>query len=98
MGCARWRAGQLEAELARGSWALVSADVGTIRSTLLGRAARPTAERGDPLEPLDGLQAWEDLIRAVGRGDGQALRRGTPSDGQLAEWRRLRLLPPTLPP
>ena len=97
MGCARWRAGQLEAELARGSWALVSADVGTIRSTLLGRAASATADR-DPLEPLDGLQAWEDLIRAVGRGDGQALRRGTPGDGQLAEWRRLRLLPPTLRP
>ena len=92
MGCARWRAGQLEAELARGSWALVSADVGTISS-----AARPTADR-DSLEPLDGLQAWEDLIRAIGRGDGQALRRGTPSDGQLAEWRRLRLLPPTLRP
>ena len=97
MGCARWRAGQLEAELARGSWALVSADAGTISSTLLGCAARLTADR-DPLEPLDGLQAWEDLIRAVGRGDGQALRRGTPSDGQLAEWRRLRLLPPTLRP
>ena len=97
MGCARWRAGQLEAELARGSWALVSADVGTISSTLLRRAARPMADR-DPLEPLDGLQAWEDLIRAVGRGDGQALRRGTPGDGQLAEWRRLRLLPPTLRP
>ena len=97
MGCARWRAGQLEAELARGSWALVSADVGTISSMLLGRAAGPTADR-DPLEPLDGLQAWEDLIRAVGRGDGQALRRGTPGDGQLAEWRRLRLLPPTLRP
>lgn len=97
MGCARWRAGQLETELARGSWALVSADAGTISSTLLSRAARLTADR-DPLEPLDGLQAWEDLIRAVGRGDGQALRRGTPSDGQLAEWRRLRLLPPTLRP
>jgi hypothetical protein len=97
VGCARWRAGQLEAELARGSWALVSADAGTISSTLLSRAARLTADR-DPLEPLDGLQAWEDLIRAVGRGDGQALRRGTPSDGQLAEWRRLRLLPPTLRP
>jgi hypothetical protein len=97
VGCARWRAGQLETELARGSWALVSADAGTISSTLLSRAARLTADR-DPLEPLDGLQAWEDLIRAVGRGDGQALRRGTPSDGQLAEWRRLRLLPPTLRP
>ena len=92
VGCARWRAGQLEAELARGSWALVSADAGTIGDTLLAHAARPTPD----LEPLDGLQAWEDLMRAVGRADGQALRRGTPSDGQLAEWRRVRLLPPTL--
>ena len=58
VGCARWRAGQLEAELARGSWALVSADAGTISSMLLGRAAGPTADR-DPLEPLDGLDSTD---------------------------------------
>ena len=97
VGCARWRAGQLEDELARGSWALVSADAGTIGDTLLGHAARLTPDLNS-LEPLDGLQAWEDLMRAVGRTDGQSLRQGTPSDGQLAEWRRLRLLPPTLRP
>ena len=94
VGCAHWRAEQLEAELARGSWALVSADTGTIGDTLLAHAARLTPD----LEPLDGLQAWERLMRAVGRTDGQVLRQGTPSDSQLAEWRRLHLLPPTLRP
>ena len=83
VGSARWRPGQLEEELARGSWALVSADAGTIcDETLL--ALPPSG--GLPRD--DGRGAWEAMMRRVGRTSGQALRHGTPSDGQLAGWVR----------
>ena len=96
VGCARWRAGQLDSEVRRGSWVRLCVDAGTLLDAV---SPAPTADRtragtSTGLEALDGLGAWEALMRAVGRSEGATLQRGTQSDGQLAEWVRTRMLAP----
>ena len=93
VGCARWTPGQLETEVARGSWVPACTDSGTLLDATWPAHAGGTAS----VEALDGLPAWETLMRAVGRSSGETLRRGTHGDSQLAEWVRTRMLPPHLP-
>ena len=51
LGCSTWSAGQLEAEMARGSWFSVPADIGVIFDA-------PINERYTRALALLGLQAW----------------------------------------
>jgi putative AlgH/UPF0301 family transcriptional regulator len=98
VGCARWRPGQLEAEVDRGSWARACVDAGTLLDAVSPGTPAPTdcmrAGADVPMEALNGLSAWEDLMRVLGRSEGATLQRGTQSDGMLAEWVRTRMLAP----
>ena len=96
VGSARWRPGQLEEEIARGSWAAVTTDSRSLVDvTWPADVVDPPRDGMASLHALDGLAAWEALAVAVGCvAGGDALKRGTQGDGQLAEWVRTRMLPP----
>ncbi len=80
-GYAGWSAGQLEDELNRESWYMISADSGTVWNEL-------TDQRDDnTLDPRDaGLKSWSTLMGMLGRQDEARAVSESFADLSLKEW------------